>query len=143
MKIAFAILIALHGLIHLLAPAKAFGWANVTQLRQPIAPSSGVLWLLTAVLLIGLSVGLTFWKFSHERSLVEQWAKKNEYSIVNREKRSVVTGPFMWSSSRNQTIYYVTIADKTGLQRNAWVRCGGYYLGPLSDQIDVRWTDGQ
>jgi hypothetical protein len=78
MKIAFAILIALHGLIHLLAPAKAFGWANVTQLRQPISPGSGVLWLLTAVLLIGASIALAigtrwWWYFALPGVLLSQF----------------------------------------------------------------------
>ena len=59
MKIALAVLIALHGLIHLIGPAKAFGWANVTQIRQPIAATSGMLWLLAAVLLIGAAIALT------------------------------------------------------------------------------------
>ncbi len=57
-RIAFAILITLHGLIHLIGPAKAFGWANVTQLRQPISPASGMLWLLAAILLIGSAVAV-------------------------------------------------------------------------------------
>ncbi len=60
MRIAFAILIALHGLIHLIGPAKAFGWGNVTQLRQPISPTGGLLWLLAAVLLIGSAAGVGF-----------------------------------------------------------------------------------
>jgi hypothetical protein len=58
MRIAFAVLIALHGLIHLLGPTKAFGWANVTQLRQPISPTGGVLWLCAAVLLVGSAIAV-------------------------------------------------------------------------------------
>jgi hypothetical protein len=58
MRIAFAILIALHGLIHLIGPAKAFGWGNVTQLRQPISTAGGSVWLLAAVLLIASAVAV-------------------------------------------------------------------------------------
>ena len=58
LRIALAALIALHGLIHLLGPAKAFGWADVSQLRAPIAPGAGLLWLLAAVLLIAAAVGI-------------------------------------------------------------------------------------
>lgn len=99
--------------------------------------------IFAAVLLIGLSAGFTYWKFTRSRILLEQWAHRNEYSIVKSERRSIVTGPFVWTSSRNQTIYFVTITDKTGKRRNVWVRCGGYYLGALSDEVDVRWTDEQ
>jgi hypothetical protein len=56
MRTGFALLLGLHGLIHLLGPAKAFGWANVSQLRQPISPLGGVLWLVAAVVLLGAAV---------------------------------------------------------------------------------------
>jgi hypothetical protein len=58
MRIAFALLIGLHGLIHLLGPAKAFGWADVPQLRVPISPLGGALWLAAALLLVGAGLGL-------------------------------------------------------------------------------------
>jgi hypothetical protein len=51
-------LIVLHGLIHLLGPAKAFGWASVSQLRVPVSHGAGLLWLLAAVLLVATSTGL-------------------------------------------------------------------------------------
>ena len=56
MKIALAVLLALHGLVHLIGPAKAFGWWDVAQLRQPISPTSGVFWLLAAVLMFGAAI---------------------------------------------------------------------------------------
>lgn len=58
MRIAFAFLVGLHGLLHLLGPAKAFGWATVSQLRAPIGPIAGTLWLLAAVLLVGAAIAL-------------------------------------------------------------------------------------
>jgi hypothetical protein len=58
MRIAFAILIGLHGLIHLVGPTKAFGWAEVPQLRTPISPLGGALWLVAAVLLVGAAIGV-------------------------------------------------------------------------------------
>ncbi len=56
MRMTFVILVTLHGLIHLLGPAKAFGGFTVTQLRQPISAVNGLLWLLAALLLIGSAV---------------------------------------------------------------------------------------
>jgi hypothetical protein len=64
-RIAFVILVALHGLIHLLGPAKAFGWAEVSQLRQPIPPLTGAAWLATSLLLVVtavlVAVGVRLW----------------------------------------------------------------------------------
>ena len=78
MRIAFTILIALHGLIHLIGPAKAFGWGNVTQLRQPISPASGMLWLLAAVLLIGSAAAVAisarwWWYLALPGALLSQY----------------------------------------------------------------------
>ena len=41
-----------HGLIHLLGAAKGFGWAEVSQLTEPIGVGGAVLWLLAAALVL-------------------------------------------------------------------------------------------
>ncbi len=56
MRIAFALFIGLHGLIHLLGPTKAFGWAEVEQLRTPITPVAGAVWLVAAILLVAAAI---------------------------------------------------------------------------------------
>ncbi len=65
MRIVFALFILLHGLIHLLGPAKAFAWVDVSQLRASISPAAGVVWLAAAALLIaaatGLFLGASWW----------------------------------------------------------------------------------
>jgi hypothetical protein len=61
MTIAFAIVLVVHGLIHLLGFAKAFGLAELPQLTQLIAPWSGVLWLVAAVLFVAAAAGLFVW----------------------------------------------------------------------------------
>ncbi|MCB9081416.1 MAG: hypothetical protein H6555_06855 [Lewinellaceae bacterium] len=49
-------IIIIHGLIHLLGPAKAFHWAEVTQLTQPISRLQGWGWLLVTVLFAGVGI---------------------------------------------------------------------------------------
>jgi hypothetical protein len=61
MVTAFAILLVLHGLVHLLGPAKAFGWADLPQLTRPISPALGALWLATALLFVAAAVMLFVW----------------------------------------------------------------------------------
>jgi len=51
-KYFFAVFIFLHGLIHLMGFAKAFGYGNITQLTKEISKPSGFCWLITAVLFI-------------------------------------------------------------------------------------------
>jgi hypothetical protein len=52
MKYLFALLIILHGLIHLMGFLKAFGFAQINQLTKEISRPVGVLWLSVTILLI-------------------------------------------------------------------------------------------
>jgi len=52
MKIILALLITIHALIHLMGFAKAFNYANISQLTQPISKPAGIFWLLTAILFL-------------------------------------------------------------------------------------------
>jgi hypothetical protein len=47
---ALAVIVVVHGLIHLLGAAKGFRWATVTSLTQPISTMRGVVWLAAAIL---------------------------------------------------------------------------------------------
>jgi hypothetical protein len=61
MLTAFAMLLVVHGLIHLLGAAKGFGWAELPQLTQPISPALGGLWLVSALLFLATAVSLVVW----------------------------------------------------------------------------------
>ena len=52
MRIALAVLLAVHGAIHLLGAAKGLGLADVASLQQPVGRTAGALWLLAALLLV-------------------------------------------------------------------------------------------
>jgi hypothetical protein len=56
MRWALLALLVLHGLIHWLGPAKAFGWAELPQLSQPISRTMGWVWLGAAVALLAAAV---------------------------------------------------------------------------------------
>lgn len=61
MRFLFAAFLVLHGLIHLMGFAKAYGLAELPQLRLPISPQAGAAWLVAAVLFVvsGVSVYAT------------------------------------------------------------------------------------
>jgi hypothetical protein len=58
MRFVLALLITLHALLHLLGTAKAFRWADVSQLRAPVSGVAGALWLTAALLLLGAASGV-------------------------------------------------------------------------------------
>lgn len=61
MVIAFATLLVVHGLIHLLGVAKALGGAELPQLTQPISPGLGALWCVSTLLFLAAAVSLFIW----------------------------------------------------------------------------------
>jgi hypothetical protein len=61
MTTVFAIVLVVHGVIHLLGFAKAFGLAELPQLTQPISSGFGVLWLLAALLFLATAATLFTW----------------------------------------------------------------------------------
>jgi hypothetical protein len=44
MRWIFVAFVALHGLVHFVGFAKAFGWAELPQLQVPISRAAGLLW---------------------------------------------------------------------------------------------------
>jgi hypothetical protein len=57
-RLALALLLALHGAIHLLGFAKGMALADVEALKQPISRLGGALWLTAAVLFLAAAVTL-------------------------------------------------------------------------------------
>src|SRR5262249_46893070 len=71
--------------------------------------------------------------------LLDQWAARNGYRILEIERRRYRKGPFFFTSSNNQVVYRVTVQDAYGTTHRGWVRCGGYRLGSWSDEVAVQW----
>jgi hypothetical protein len=88
-----------------------------------------------------LAILAMVWHSGRSSSLLNQWAAQNGYRVISQEYRTFFKGPFFWTSTKGQTIYYVVIEDSGGNRRGGWVRCGGWWLGLLSDNVEVRWDD--
>ena len=52
------LIVVIHGLIHLMGVVEGFGWADVSQLTEPISASMGVAWLVAAVVVVAAGVML-------------------------------------------------------------------------------------
>ena len=59
------VVVVAHGLIHLLGATKGFGWADVSQLKEPISPGMGAAWLVAGALVVLAGVllasGVRWW----------------------------------------------------------------------------------
>jgi hypothetical protein len=81
------------------------------------------------------------WGSSRGASLLDGWASSEGLEILSQEECWFFKGPFFWTSSKSQKVYRVTVRDAEGRTRSGYVRCGGYWLGMMSDNVDVRWDD--
>ena len=98
----------------------------------------------TVLVIIAVAVIVIFLiNHTHTRSIdmIEQWASENGMEVVDAESRLLGRGPFFFTTSRGQTVYFVTFR-KDGQTRQAYVRCGSWLGGiTFSDQVDVRWVE--
>src|SRR5262245_39787890 len=99
--------------------------------------SSGQM-LVIVVMLILAAVGLV-WHSRRSRTLLERWAARHGYRIIEADYRNFFRCPFFWTTSKSQTVYRVTVEIKAGVVRGGWVRCGSWSLGLISDRAEVRW----
>src|SRR3954464_15223107 len=51
-RFILAFIVLIHGLIHFMGFAKAFGYGNITALTKEISKPAGVLWFITALLFV-------------------------------------------------------------------------------------------
>ena len=96
------------------------------------------------VCFLGIAIlgGVSFW-WHTKRSLdlLHLWIRENNLTLVKSERRMMDRGPFTGRTGKGQEIFYVTVKAETDQERNAYVRCGSFWFGLLSDNVDVEWDD--
>jgi hypothetical protein len=90
---------------------------------------------------VALAVLCFVWHISRSRSMLDDWARAGGLQLLSSERRYLRTGPFFFRHAKGQEIFYVTVRTPTGEIRRAYVRCGGWFLGLLSDAVTVEWDD--
>jgi hypothetical protein len=96
--------------------------------------------VLFFVVMAAFAVASIVWHFGRSRDVLQKWADDNGFQIIE-SRYAHWKGPFMWTSSKGQSVYRVTVRDRNGYTRSGWVRCGSWWLGLWSDSAQVRWDD--
>jgi hypothetical protein len=109
----------------------------MNSIAHNISNDFGVVLLVIGALIVFV-LGI-WWHYSRCSSLLEGWARRHGYQMVRQEYCHFFKGPFFWTSTKSQVVYFVTVLDREGRQRTGWVRLGGYFLGLFSDNVEVRW----
>lgn len=101
--------------------------------------------LLSSVIPVVLGAGFVavviFLTVARADTILNGWASRNGYRVLNRDYAWFFKGPFFWSTTRSQVVFRVTVQDGSGVPRSGWVRCGSWWGGILSDDAEVRWDD--
>ena len=96
---------------------------------------------LVMILAIVAAAAYITWFYRRAAAILQRWAQENDFQIVSSEPRILSRGPFFWTSSNAQVVYYVTVIDMAGRTRRGYVRCGSFWGGILSDKAEVRWDE--
>lgn len=100
------------------------------------------LWpLLLVATFVIFAVAMTIWTFSRSREMLEQWARDNGHQLLEYKFRWLRKGPFFFTSSKNQMVYYVKVKIPDGQIKTGWVRCGSFWWGILTEKAEVRWEE--
>jgi hypothetical protein len=75
-----------------------------------------------------------------KRQYVREWAKRRELVILKRLPTWFRVSPFVLTAIMSkQSIHYLLIRDKEGIERRCWLKVGDWFLGHLADDVHVLW----
>lgn len=98
-----------------------------------------VVFIVVILAIAVVSLCLWRWQIRRSEELIRQWAAMNGCRIVEQTHQWFRRGPFWWRTTKGQMVYRVIVEDRDGNIRRGWIRCGGWFLGLLSDDIAVEW----
>lgn len=103
----------------------------------------GFLIVLVVAVLITVTTLVVRWELRKSRRLIDEWAARNQYRVLDRRWKMLWFGPFWWRTSKHQRVHRVTVQDREGKTRKAWIRCGGFVMDLMSDKMTVEWDEGR
>jgi hypothetical protein len=93
-------------------------------------------------LFILFNVGWLIWRWQRPPVILERWADRNGYRIVDQSYCWFWAGPFFMRCGRGQMVYRITVEDEDGERWKGHVRLGHWLIGLLSDEVAEAWDAG-
>jgi hypothetical protein len=92
-----------------------------------------------AVALIGVAI-LAVRRQVRKRQCILEWAARRGYTIVRRLPAWYRVSPFPLAEvGSKQSIHYLALLDREGVERRCWLRIGDWVVGHFSDEVVVSW----
>ena len=77
--------------------------------------------------IIVFGAGFLVWRPFYARSILQHWAIKKRFEIL-QFKRCFICGGFnLWTTSYKQIVFYVKVRDDSGRERTCWVKFGRFF----------------
>ena len=88
--------------------------------------------------MVVVTATIVVWRGRGINVLLSSWASANHVAILSRSRGWFRGGPF-FPTLGHQAVYLLTVRDQQGLERNCWIRLGGFFTGLLSNKVEARW----
>ena len=99
------------------------------------------LMVAAALAAVVLLVGSPSWADRRRERILARWATANHFQIVSCERRHWLAGPYVFRRGEGQEVLHLMVEDALGSRRSGCVRIGGFFVGLMSDAVDVTWDD--
>jgi hypothetical protein len=91
--------------------------------------------IIVFLVVLGVMILATIMRWLRSRALVSRWARANGYELVKISMAWFKVSPFL--ESHRQESYQIRVRDRRGRERCGWAKVGGYFLGFLSNKVEV------
>ncbi len=99
---------------------------------------SGVLLMSVAII---AGIGLDLLNRSYAKKSLKNWAKNNDYRIIQQQCPLFDRRSFFLQRSKYQIVYQVTVIDRVGTTQYGWACCGNRWGCIFADRVEVTWQD--
>ncbi len=97
--------------------------------------------LIVAGIIIAFIVICFYWEQSRSVSMIDRWAGENGLQLLSASRCFFKIGTPFWATNKNHTVYRITVQDTQDNVMSGYVLCGGFFLGLLSDRVEVKWDN--
>lgn len=74
------------------------------------------------------------------KAMLDRWVAAQGMSLVRSELCLLFKGPYsFWRSSESQPVFQITVRTADGAEKSGYARCGGWFLGTWTEEVDVTW----
>lgn len=104
-----------------------------------------IIFVIAVILLFSAFIVFAFWmirwQYSKADRLLETWAARNNYELIEKQDANFGDGPMGRRGSKTYVKYRIKVKDDNGNIKTGIVFLGNENTGVLSDEVRVEWDN--